>query len=86
MVIYTVHVPANETVNSRFVLSLDGERMHASAADVTSLADGSTNGYSMHAMVHAREGSLLQLVSLGPVSMCASACSNVFTLSIYRIC
>lgn len=85
MVVYTVHVPANETVCSRFLLTLNGDRIASSAADVSTIADGSTNGYTMHALVHAQAGSLLKLATLGPVSICSGPASNVFTLSIHKI-
>ena len=85
MVVYTVHVPANEAVSSRFILTLNGDRIAASAADVTSLADGSTNGYTMHASLFVPAGGLLKLVSLSPVSIRQSPASNVFTLSLHRM-
>ena len=85
LAVYTVHVPANQVVSSRFLLTLDGARIEASAQDVATVADYSTNGYTMHAMFHAEEDSLLKLVSLNPVSICGSSASNVFTLSLTRI-
>ena len=85
LAVYTVHVPANQVVSSRFLLTLDGARIEASAQDVATTADYSTNGYTMHAMFHAGEDSLLKLVSLNPVSICPSSASNVFTLSLTRI-
>jgi len=85
MVIYTVHVPANEIVSGRFMLTLDGDRVASSAAEVSTVANGTSNGYSMHAMVHARAGSLLKLVSMNQLSICPGPCSNVFTLSISKI-
>lgn len=86
MVIYTVNVPANETVSSRFLLTLNGNRIPASEMDVSAIADGSTASYTMHAMIYAPADSLLKLVSLGPVSICSTAASNVFTISISRNC
>ena len=85
LAVYTVHIPAQHAVSSRFLLTLDGARIEASAQDVATVADCSTNGYTMHAMFHAEAGSLLKLVSLRPVSVCASSASNVFTLSLTRI-
>ena len=85
LIVYTVHIPANNAVSSRFVLTLNGERITASALDVATEGDCSTNGFTMHAMVNAQAGSVLKLVSLSPVSIGQSSASNVFTLSITRI-
>ena len=85
MVVYTVHVPANETVSSRFILTLNGDRVAASATDVAALADGSTSSYTMHASLFVPADSLLKLVSLSPVSICQSPTSNVFTLTLHRM-
>lgn len=84
MVIYTVNVPANETVSSRFLLTLNGDRIPASEMDVSAIADGSTASYTMHAMIYAPAESLLKLVTLGPVSICSASASNVFILSISK--
>ena len=85
LIVYTVHVPANNAVSSRFVLTLNGERITASALDVSTEGDCTTDGFTMHAMVNAPAGSVLKLVSLNPVSICQSSASNVFTLSLTRI-
>ena len=85
LIVYTVHVPANNAVSSRFVLTLNGERITASALDVATECDCTTDGFTMHAMVNAQAGSVLKLVSLNPVSICQSSASNVFTLSLTRI-
>ena len=85
LAVYTVHIPANQAVSSRFLLTLDGARIEASAQDVVAAADCNTRGYTMHAMFHAGADSLLKLVSLNPVSIRASSASNVFTLSLTRI-
>ena len=85
LILYTVHIPANHAVSSRFVLTLNGERIAASAMDVATEGDCTTNGFTMHAMVNAQAGSLLKLVALNPVSICPSSASNVFTLSITRL-
>lgn len=85
MVLYTVHVPADDAVCGRFALSLNGEMLADSTVEITSMADGSTGAHSMHALVHARENSLLRLVSLSPVSLCGATGGNVFTLTIVRM-
>ena len=85
LIVYTVHVPANNAVSSRFVLTLNGERITASALDVSTECGCATGGFTMHAMVNAQAGSVLKLVSLNPVSICQSSASNVFTLSLTRI-
>lgn len=85
LIVYTVHIPARQAVSSRFVLTLNGERIAASAMDVATEGDCTTNGFTMHAMVNAQAGSVLKLVSLNPVSICQSSASNVFTLSLTRI-
>ena len=85
LIVYTVHIPANNAVSSRFVLTLNGERITASALDVATEGDNTTNGFTMHAMVNAQAGSVLKLVSLNPVSICQSSASNVFTLTLTRI-
>lgn len=85
MVIYTVHVPVNEVVNSRFALALNGDRVAASALDVATANDCTTNSYTMHALVQADCGDLLKLVTLNDVSIATSSASNVFTLTITRV-
>lgn len=85
LILYTVHIPANHAVSSRFVLTLNGERIAASAMDVATEGNCTTNGFTKHAMVNAQAGSLLKLVALNPVSICPSSASNVFTLSITRL-
>ena len=85
LIVYTVHIPANNAVSSRFVLTLNGERITASALDVATEGDCTTDGFTMHAMVNAQAGSVLKLVSLNPVSICPSSASNVFTLTLTRI-
>ena len=85
LIVYTVHIPARQAVSSRFVLTLNGERITASAMDVATEGDCTTNGFTMHAMVNVQAGSVLKLVSLNPVSICPSSASNVFTLSLIRI-
>ena len=85
LIVYTVHIPANNAVSSRFVLTLNVERITASALDVATEGGCTTNGFTMHAMVNAQAGSVLKLVSLNPVSICPSSASNVFTLSLTRV-
>ena len=85
LIVYTVHIPARQAVSSRFVLTLNGERIAASALDVATEGDCTTDGFTMHAMVNAQAGSVLKLVSLNPVSICQFSASNVFTLSLTRI-
>jgi len=82
MVVYTVHVPVNGAINSRFALALNGDRVAASGLDVASGSDCTTNGYTMHAVVHACAGDLLKLVCLNGASVAASPACNVFTLTV----
>lgn len=85
MVIYTVHVPVNEVVNSRFALALNGDRVAASALDVATANDCTSNGYTLHALVQVDCGDLLKLVTLNDVSISTSSTANVFTLTITRV-
>ena len=85
MVLYTVHVPANEAISSRFMLTLNGERIPFSSQDVSTVMDHSTNGYTMHATLDIPQDGLLKLVSMNPVSISGASASNVFTLSLTRI-
>lgn len=86
MAIYTVNVPANAAVSSRFVLTLNGSSISASAMDVSATAGDGTNGSTMSALFTADAGSLLNLSSLSPVNICPGPASNIFTLTIIAVC
>lgn len=86
MAIYTVNVPANAAVSSRFVLTMNGSSIPASAMDVSATADDGTGGNTISTLFTAEEGSLLNLSSLSPVSIGASPASNIFTLTLIAIC
>lgn len=85
MAVCTLHVPANETLSSRFTLALNGEQLQETMADISATACGSSASHSMHAVVYAREGSLLQLLTLSPISLHPASACNLFSLTLVRL-
>lgn len=85
MVSYTVNVPEDTAVSSGFVLALNGTRIPASATNVVTANDATSDSYTMHALVRANAGDLLTLVALSDVSIAAATGGNVFTLTMAKL-
>lgn len=63
MVIYSMHVPAMQSVSTRMYLSLNGNILEDSVQDIAACTDGSTGIATAHLIFHALPNSLLRLVS-----------------------
>lgn len=85
MATYTINVPEDTAISSVFALALNGTRVPASAVNVITANDATSDSYTMHALIQANSGDLLTLTGLSDVSITASPGANVFTLTLTKV-
>ena len=86
MAIYSLHVPALQSLSTQMFLSLNGTPLEGSAQDVSRIADGTTGGSSRHSLFRAWPNSELRLISTQSISVTEPQdCTNVFSLTLIRL-
>ena len=86
MVIYSMHVPAMQSVSTRMYLSLNGNILEDSIQDIATCTDGSTGVASGHLIFHALPNSLLKLVSTEDFNVSSSGdVPHVFRLTLTQM-
>ena len=86
MVVYSMHVPAMQSVSTRMYLCLNGNILEDSIQDIATATDGTTGIATAHMIFHALPNSLLKLVSTEEFNVnCTGDAPHLFRLTLTQM-